>query len=698
MRRILGTLLLAPLLITAAVNTDTPRIQVVPHAVAPRVDVTIDGKPFTSYIYLRDQKKPSLFPIRAANGAIVTRGWPLEPRANERIDHRHHVGLWFNYGSVNGLDFWNNSDDIGPDRAPRMGTVIHKRLIDASSGKDKGELNVEMDWVDAKGTVLIRERTHFVFQGDAQSRVIERITRLSALKEPVTFGESKEGVFGMRVTRALEQPSNTPEALTDASGKETKTKVVNNDGVTGEYIGSDGKRGDAVWGTRGPWTMLTGKVGSEGGHAGDVRPSVESGVPDLLARPRLRIVRRQQPRPAGVRSQAARNEADDQSGRIHDVPPPASDPERHRDTRSDERRTSQVRRAELRSVGMRIGILGGGNISGTHARAAAAIPGVEVVAVHGSNHDRAAKLAEPYRARVYDDLEQFLAHRPMDIVAIGSPSGLHAEQGIAAAKRGLHVLVEKPLDITTAKADALIAACDAAGVKLGVFFQDRLRPAVVEIKKMIDDGTIGTPVMISGRVKWYRPPDYYSASRWRGTWTLDGGGALMNQAIHTVDLVQWMFGPVARVSAAVATLVHEIKVEDTAAAVIEFTNGAIGTIEAATSLYPGYPRRLEVTGSKGTLVLEDDKLTSVDLQASSSSSPSASASAPAAEPPENASSPVVSDASAHQRVIEDFIRAIKANTVPSCDGREGRRSVELVEAIYAAARERRPMAPPASGR
>jgi UDP-N-acetyl-2-amino-2-deoxyglucuronate dehydrogenase len=338
---------------------------------------------------------------------------------------------------------------------------------------------------------------------------------------------------------------------------------------------------------------------------------------------------------------------------------------------------------------MKIGIVGGGNISGTHARAAAAIPGVEVVAVHGVNRERARKLAEPYGARVYDSFHEFLEHGPMDIVAIGSPSGLHADQGIAAARRGLHVLSEKPLDITTARADELIAACDAAGVKLGVFFQDRLRPDIVDIKRMIDDGELGTPVMIAGRVRWYRPPEYYSGSRWRGTWALDGGGALMNQAIHTVDLVQWMFGPVARVSAAVATRVHKIEVEDTAAAVIEFTSGAIGTIEATTSLYPGYPRRLEVTGSKGTLVLEDDKLVRIDLQSTSSTS----ASAPAAAPPENTSSPVVSDASAHQRVIEDFIRAIQTNTVPACDGREGRRSVELVQTIYAAAREGRPMIP-----
>lgn len=338
---------------------------------------------------------------------------------------------------------------------------------------------------------------------------------------------------------------------------------------------------------------------------------------------------------------------------------------------------------------MKIGILGGGNISDTHARAAAAVPGVDVVAFHGSNVERTARLAAPYGARVYDDLERFLAHRPMDVVAIGTPSGVHAEQGIAAAKRGLHVLVEKPIDVTTAKADALIEACDRAGVKLGVFFQDRLRPSVADIKRMVDDGTLGKPVIISGKVKWYRPPEYYSGSKWRGSWTLDGGGALMNQAIHTVDLIQWMFGPVARVSAAVATRVHDIKVEDTAAAVIEFASGAIGTIEATTSAYPGYPRRLEVTGSNGTLVLEDDRLIRVDLRSAAGSPGTA---APVEAPPENTSSPVVSDASAHQRVVEDFIRAIESDTVPACDGREGRRSVELVEAIYAAARTGQPVA------
>jgi Family of unknown function (DUF6807) len=171
--------------------------------------------------------------------------------------------MWFNYGSVNDLDFWNNSNAIPADRAPRMGTIVHKRVIEASSGRDKGELDVEMDWVDSKGTLLLEENTHFIFRGDATSRTIDRITRLTAMKAPVVFGESKEGVLGIRVARGLEQPSNAPDVFTDANGQATKTKVVNNEGVTGSYVGSDGKTGDAVWGTRGPWTMLKGQVEGE---------------------------------------------------------------------------------------------------------------------------------------------------------------------------------------------------------------------------------------------------------------------------------------------------------------------------------------------------------------------------------------------------------------------------------------------------
>jgi len=331
-----------------------------------------------------------------------------------------------------------------------------------------------------------------------------------------------------------------------------------------------------------------------------------------------------------------------------------------------------------------IGILGGGNISDTHARAAKAIPGVEITALHGANHHKTCGLAERVGGVVYDDLDRFLDHRPMDLVAIGSPSGLHAEQGIAAARRGLHVLVEKPIDVTTAKADALIDAAAQAGVKLGVFFQDRLKPGVVRMKEIIEAGRLGTPILASGHVKWYRPPDYYAGSRWRGTREFDGGGALINQGIHTVDVLLHLFGPVARVSARTATRLHSIEVEDTAVAILEFESGALGILEAATSAFPGYARRLEVTGSEGTLILDQDRLVRADLR-----TPIHGITEETAGAGESAASPVVSDVTPHRRILEDFIQAIETNRAPACDGREGRRSVQVVEAIYESARTER---------
>jgi hypothetical protein len=262
MQRTVAALALVVFGLVWPAHTQAPRIEVKPDAVAPRVDVTIDGKPFTSYVFERAQKKPFLYPLRTAKGLVVTRGYPIDARPNERTDHPHHIGLWFNYGNVNGLDFWNNSDAIPPERAGKMGTIVHKRVIEASSGKDKGQLNVEMDWVDSNGTVLLKEITRYVFQGDASSRTIDRVTRLSALKDPVVLGESKEGVLGIRVARSLEQPSPQRDVFTDASGKPAGERRASTEGVTGNYTGSDGKTGDAVWGTRGPWTMLTGTVDS----------------------------------------------------------------------------------------------------------------------------------------------------------------------------------------------------------------------------------------------------------------------------------------------------------------------------------------------------------------------------------------------------------------------------------------------------
>jgi hypothetical protein len=235
-------------------------VEVKVNEAAKRVDVTIDGKPFTSYIWPASEKKPVLYPIRSAAGALVTRGFPLEPRPGERVDHPHHLGLWLNHGDVNGLDFWNNSDAIKPDRAPKMGTIFHRKVVDAKSGADQGELTVETAWMTPDDKQLLKETTRFVFRGGANSRSIERITTLTALDQQVVFKDSKEGFLGMRMTRALEQPADKPEVFTDASGKATPVPVLDNTGVTGKYLSSEGKEGDAVWSTRAKWTLLGGEI------------------------------------------------------------------------------------------------------------------------------------------------------------------------------------------------------------------------------------------------------------------------------------------------------------------------------------------------------------------------------------------------------------------------------------------------------
>jgi UDP-N-acetyl-2-amino-2-deoxyglucuronate dehydrogenase len=331
---------------------------------------------------------------------------------------------------------------------------------------------------------------------------------------------------------------------------------------------------------------------------------------------------------------------------------------------------------------LHIGLIGGGNISETHARAARAIPGVEIAAVYGTNSEKVGKLCSELGGTPYTNFVAFLAHRPMDLVIIGSPSGLHASQGIAAAKQGLHVLTEKPIDIGTSRADELIDAAKQSGVKLSVIFQDRMKPHIRQLKDWIDRGLLGRPLFVDARVKWYRPPEYYANSRWRGTLALDGGGALMNQGIHTIDLLLWLLGDVSRVQARLATQLHSIESEDTATALLEFASGALGIFHATTAAYPGYPRRVEITGTEGTVVLEHDRIVAVDLR---NAPPEGTKFAERDENP-SGSSAVVSDFRGHQAVIEDFLCAIQKGTTPACDGREGRRSLALVEAIYRAAR------------
>jgi len=328
------------------------------------------------------------------------------------------------------------------------------------------------------------------------------------------------------------------------------------------------------------------------------------------------------------------------------------------------------------------GFVGGGNITETHIRAAQTIPELEIAAVCGTNDQKVAALCRQFGGQPYTDFQQFLNHRLMDLVIIGSPSALHGEQGSAAAAHGVHVLVEKPIDISTKHADALIDAAKRSGVKLGVIVQDRLKPDILRLKDWLDSGKLGRPILAEASVKWYRPPEYYSASKWRGTLALDGGGALINQGIHTVDLLAYLLGDISRVQAVTSTSLHDIEAEDTCVATLEFENGALGVLHATTAAYPGYPRSLEITGTEGTVRIEQDRITRVDLRAPIPDLDRGEA----ADQNASANSPIVSDVRGHQRIIQDFIQSIQTGRPPVCDGEEGRRTLAVVEAIYHAAR------------
>jgi Family of unknown function (DUF6807) len=238
-------------------------VRLVKNEASRRVDVFVDGQPFCSYVWPERLKTPVLYPLRTAQGTVVTRGFPLEPRPGERVDHPHHAGFWLNYGNVNGVDFWNSSTFLPPEQQRKMGMIVHRRIVRTANGKDHGELEVELDWIMPDAQPILRETTTFVFRGDQNARIVDRFTTLTALDKRVVFHDDKEGMLGLRVRRELEQPSNEPLIFTDASGRPTTVKALDNTGVTGLYRSSEGRTGDAVWSTRGRWTMLTGRVNQE---------------------------------------------------------------------------------------------------------------------------------------------------------------------------------------------------------------------------------------------------------------------------------------------------------------------------------------------------------------------------------------------------------------------------------------------------
>jgi UDP-N-acetyl-2-amino-2-deoxyglucuronate dehydrogenase len=328
------------------------------------------------------------------------------------------------------------------------------------------------------------------------------------------------------------------------------------------------------------------------------------------------------------------------------------------------------------------GIVGCGVIAPVHARSVQEVPCARLVAVCDILEQKVKKLAEEYPAEIYLDSHEMFRRPDIDVVCILTPSGLHADIGIAAAQAGKHVLVEKPMDISLVKADQLIDACRAAGVKLGVISQHRFDPAVVVLKQAVEENRLGQLNFGGSHTKWYRSQEYYDSGDWRGTWELDGGGALINQSIHYVDLLQYIMGPVDEIHAYCATRAHKrIEVEDIAVAALKFRSGALGLLEGNTSAYPGFCARLDVYGSEGSVIIENDQISEWKLRSGE------------AVPVQKVEAGFIGGTSSkdiwyqsHCRQIEDMVAAIIEDREPLVNGEEGRKSLEIVQAVYESAR------------
>jgi UDP-N-acetyl-2-amino-2-deoxyglucuronate dehydrogenase len=333
------------------------------------------------------------------------------------------------------------------------------------------------------------------------------------------------------------------------------------------------------------------------------------------------------------------------------------------------------------------GVVGCGMIANFHARAIRDVRGAKLVACYDTIPAAADRLAQTTGCRAYHDLDAMLADPSVDVVTIGTPSGAHLEPAVAAARAGKHVIVEKPLEITLRRCDRIIDECRKAGVVLSTIFPSRFHDSSVKMKQAVEQGRFGRLTVGDAYVKWYRTQKYYDSGAWRGTWELDGGGALMNQAIHSVDLLTWLMGPVAEIRAQMALLAHQrIAVEDTAVATLRFANGALGVIEASTAIYPGYLKRIEIHGSDGSAMMEEEDLVKWDFAAKRPQDAAIlKTMAQRKSGGGGAADPAAIGHHGHTRQFADVLRAIQRGTSPAIDGPEGRRSVEVILAIYKAA-------------
>ena len=334
------------------------------------------------------------------------------------------------------------------------------------------------------------------------------------------------------------------------------------------------------------------------------------------------------------------------------------------------------------------GIVGLGMIAEFHAKAIDAMSDGHLVAGVDPIPGRATEFGKKFDCAGYLSMDEFLAHPGLDIVTVCTPSGFHMEPAVAAANAKKHVIVEKPLEVTLDRCDSIIHAAGENGVELSGIFPSRFHEVAGTIKSAIDKGRFGKLSLGDAYVKWFRSQEYYDKGEWRGTWKFDGGGALMNQSIHAIDLLQWFMGPVTSVQAAAGTLSHErIEVEDTAVAVLTFANGALGVIEGSTAVYPGFLKRIEISGSTGSVVLEEEDLKLWQFAEEHGTDASVRETFVAkTKTGGGASDPSAIGFHGHQHQFEAFCRALTDGNPVPVPGPEARKSVEIILAIYASAK------------
>ena len=331
----------------------------------------------------------------------------------------------------------------------------------------------------------------------------------------------------------------------------------------------------------------------------------------------------------------------------------------------------------MHSSQLNYGIIGLGNIANHHIKSIVESEYCKLIAVCSRNVAKLKSASLKYEVVTFTDYNEMLQLPNIDVVIICTPSGFHLEPAIAAAKAGKHILVEKPLEITVVRAQRIIEACKSANVKLSCVFQNRYNPNYIKLKKAVEEGRVGKIVLGNAYIKWFRDQAYYDATNWRGTIKGDGGAALINQSIHTIDLLLNIMGPVKSVFGKITTLNHTIEGEDLGTAILEFENGALGTIEGSTAIYKGYPEKLEIHGTAGNIVLEGGEIVQWQCKGDTEAIVQEKLISKT-----GAADPMAIDYLFHKSQIEDFSKSILIENHPSIAGEESLKALKIIEAIY----------------